>query len=358
MTGLSIDQIFRIGMAFLAVFSNQARVSRQVEIRIPGLTQEDIDRFLAFASLPRDQLSDRLGAKHALNEGFAFRRSSLRDFPLIQNADQGQDELACPIPTLLLWRFTNGLVGSVTKVGRFRSAFGTSFEHYVGKVLQARVTNPAMSVLEEQPYNVGAELKHSVDCIIAQGGEAALFVECKTTRPSWTSEAGLTAVGAMEGNLEILARAVVQVYKTIADYRAGRYPGLGFIETRRIYPTVVTLADWYLAGPGMPARFDAAVRTIMEAEGVPISWLDDMPYSIMSVAELETVAGVIDAVGVDSFMSRRLLDPARPRWGFDAWCTEHYADEVANLKPLFRDEYDSRFADVTGDARENAGVDA
>ena len=325
-----------------------------------GLTQQHIDRFLAFTSLTRDQLSDMLGFEHALDEGFGYRHSSLREFPLIQISDQGQDEIACPIPALLFWRLTSGLYYSLRRGlyyglaggrdyglrrGRgFTEAVGESFERYVGEVLRQRVTNAGMSILEQEAYLVGLHQKHSVDWIIDQDGEAALFVECKTKRLIWTSKAGVADVAALDRDLRNLGRAVVQVYKAISDYCAGRYSHLAFMEERRIYPVIVTLEDWYLSGFGMPARLDAAVRKIMEAGGLPIAWLDEMPYSIMSVRELETAAGVINAVGVYPFISDKLLDPEFRRLGFGAYCDERYPNDVANLQPLFRDEFDAMVA--------------
>jgi hypothetical protein len=343
-TGLTIDEIYLIGMAYLGIFVGQPRANRQIDIQIPGLTQQHIDRFLAFTSLTRDQLSSKLGDEHALDEGFGYRYSSLRDFPLIQISDQGQDEIACPIPTLLFWRVTTGLYYSLRRVRGFTRALGESFERYVGEVLLQRVTNAGMTILKEEAYHVGLNRKLSVDWIIEQGGDAALFVECKTKRLTWTSKAGLADLAALERDIRNLGRAVVQVYKTISDYRAGRYPHLAFVEERRIYPAIVTLEDWYFFGFDMPARLDAAVRTIMEAGGLPIAWLDEMPYSIVSIHELEKAAGVINAVGVQPFISGKVLGPEFRRWGFSAYCNERYSNEVANLHPLFRDEFDAMFA--------------
>jgi hypothetical protein len=204
-----------------------------------------------------------------------------------------------------------------------------------------------MSILEEETYHVGFDLKHGVDWIIEQGGEAALFVECKTKRLTWTSKAGLADLATLERDIRNLGRAVVQVYKTIGSYRAGRYPHLAFVEERRIYPAIVTLEDWYFFGFDVPARLDAAVRKIMEAAGLPIAWLDEMPYSIMSIHELETAAGVINAVGVHPFISGKVLDPEFRRLGFGAYCNERYPNEVANLHDLFRDEFDAMFAALT-----------
>ena len=346
-TDLTLDEISLIGMAYLGIFFDQPRATRQIDVQIPGLTQEHVDRFLAFTSLSRNELANRLRAEHALDEGFAYRYSSLREFPLVRISYQGRDEVACPVPTLLFWRITTGLYYTLKDVRGFPTAFGDSFQNYVGEVLRQRITNPQMVVLEEVEYHVGSHRKDSVDWIVQQGGEAALFAECKTKRLTWASKAGLTDLAALEQDIRKLAGAVVQVYKTIADYRAGLYPHLTFVEGRHVYPAIVTLEDWYFFGFDMPERLEASVRIVMEAAGLPVRWLDEMPYSILSVHEFERAAGVINAVGIHPFISGKVLDPEFKRWGYAAYCNDQYPNEIANLLPLFQDEYDAMFANLS-----------
>jgi hypothetical protein len=345
-TGLTLDEIYLMGMTYLGIFFGQPRAPRQIDVQIPGLTHEHVGHFLAFTSLGHNQLAARLRLEHSLDEGFAYRYSSLRQFPLVQLSYQGRDEVACPVPTLLFWRITTGLYYSLKDVRGFPTAFGESFQHYVGEVLRQRIINTQMSVLEEEEYRVGLRRKDSVDWIIQQGDEAALFVECKTKRLTWASKAGLTDLSALEQDIRKLAGAVVQVYKTIADYRAGIYPHLAFVEGRRIYPAIVTLEDWYFFGLDMPARLEAATRAAMEAAGLPHAWLEVMPYSIMSIHELEIAAGVINTVGIHPFISGKVLDREFRRWGYLAYCNDQYPTEVTNLVPLFRDEFDAMFADL------------
>ncbi|MGJ0511175.1 hypothetical protein [Methylocystis sp.] len=346
-TGLSLEHIYLIGLCYLGSFLEHPRVARRPDIQIPGLTQEHFDRFLAFTSLSRRQLADRLRAEHALDERFAYCYSSLREFPLVQISHQGRDEIACPIPTLLFWRITTGLYYTLKDMRGFPSAFGASFARYVGEVIHQRITNPQMALLSEEEYRVGRRRKDTVDWIIQQGDEAALFVECKTKRLTWASKAGLADLSALEQDIRKLAGAVVQVYKTIADYRAGRYPNLAFVETRQIYPAIVTLEDWYFFGLEMPGRLDGAVRVSMETAGLPIAWLDEMPYVILSVHEFEKAAGVINAAGVHQVIAQKVQDPEFRRWGFAAYCNHHYPEVVQNLQELFRNEYEAMFANVS-----------
>jgi len=46
-----------------------------------------------------------------------------------------------------------------------------------------------MTVLPEAEYHVGNNRKDTIDWIIQQGEEAALFIECKTMRLTWASKA-------------------------------------------------------------------------------------------------------------------------------------------------------------------------
>ena len=136
-------------------------------------------------------------------------------------------------------------------------------------------------------------------------------------------------------------------HKTIVDYRAGRYPHLAFVEARRIYPAIVTLEDWYFFGLELPGRVGAAVQVGMEAAGLPVAWLDEMPYVILSVHEFEKAAGVINGAGVHEVIARKVQDPELRGWGFGAYCDHHYPEEVRNLTALFYDEYEAMFGNVS-----------
>ncbi len=84
----------------------------------------------------------------------------------------------------------------------------------------------------------------------------------------------------------------------------------------------------------------------MSRTGLPIEWLEEMPYSIMSVDEFETAAGVINLTGIHPFISNKAQDPERRLWSYGAYCNDRYTDEARNLAPLFADEYDAMFAEI------------
>jgi hypothetical protein len=344
-TGLSIDQIFLIGMCYLGHFLQQPRWVRRAQVEIPGLNGEHIERFLAFTSLTRAALAEKLRAEHALDEGFPYRYSSLRAYPIVQFSHGGVEEIACPIPTLLFWRITTGLYYSLREQPEFPTDFGESFQAYAGEVLQQRIVNPTIQVLGETEYHVGRNRKDSVDWIVQEGDVAALFVECKTMRLTWASKSGMSDFSALAQDIRKLAGAVVQVYRAIRDYRTGRYPHLPYVEARRIYPVVLTLEDWYCCGLYLPTILDEDVRAVMQSAGLPLDWLETTPYAVISIDEFETAAGVTSAAGIQAFWSGK-LDAEKRRWPFRSYCKDCFAEQVGALPDLFHDEYEAMFANI------------
>ena len=343
-SALTIEHIYLIGMSYLGIFLRSPFAARSITVEIPGINKEHIDRFLRFMSLDLSKLRTRLHAEHALDQGFAYRYSSLREYPLIEISQNDLAEIACPIPTLLFWRITTGLYYTLKDQKGFSIAIGQSFQGYVGEVLHRRINNDAIRIHEEAEYVIGRHRKDTVDWIVQQGDEAMLFVECKTKRLTWASKADLADLAALEQDIRKLAGAVIQLYRTIVDYRADHYPQLRFVAGRRIYPMVVTLEDWYFFGHELPTRLEAAVKEVMATADLPINWLEEMPYSIVSVDEFETAAGIINTLGIHPFVSGKVRDPQHRHWSYGPFCNDQYPNEVRKLPPLFADQFETMFA--------------
>jgi hypothetical protein len=108
-TGLSVNEVFFVGMTLLSVFIKEFVLFYPPTIGIRGLTVEQIDRFLRHFSSPLRDLKNLLASESEINDRFAYSYHSLRAFPLIRMSHLGKDSLFCPLPTLLFWRFTSGV---------------------------------------------------------------------------------------------------------------------------------------------------------------------------------------------------------------------------------------------------------
>ena len=208
-TGLSVYDIYIIGLGLVGTFLNSARIKREMSVSVRGLSPAKVELFLKFTSRSVQTLKRLLREQQAIDEGYAYRYSWLRAYPLIEIQHCGEKELACPLPTLLFWRMTSGLYYELAGDDRFFNAFGQSFQTYVGEVI-ARAVNPErFQVLAEESYGSRKKRKDTVDWIVAEGAQAALFIECKTMRLTWASKAGLTDLSALKDDINKLASAIV-----------------------------------------------------------------------------------------------------------------------------------------------------
>jgi hypothetical protein len=346
-TGLSVRTLFLIGTLYMGHYVDSFVCDRVLAIEIRGLTQSDFERFLAIASCSQRELARLLRGDHALDERFKYKYSSLRQFPLVSGSFRGRDQLLCPQPTLLFWRFTQGLYYSLQQVAGFPTAFGASFETYVGEVLDIRLSQPRFAVLPAEQYHVGRNRKDTVDWIVSEAGAStALFIECKTMRLTWNSKAGLTDLRDLAQDIRKLAGAVVQLYKSVLDYEAGRYPNLPFDEDRRIFPVVATLEDWIVFGEELPTRLDREVRTALRSANLDDGLVDRVPFTIMSVNELETAAGIVNLRGIATVMTDKVTDRELRRWSMETYLMQRFPAERGALPDLFPDAIADAFPEM------------
>jgi hypothetical protein len=340
--GLTVWQIYVCGIACMGFYLDKPALVASFTSQIKGFPPDVIERFLTFVSLPLGDLRKVLKAEQQYDERFVYAYNSLRRYPLIRMNYQGQDAVVCPLMTLLYWKFTGGLYYELIDDPRFGNEFGEGFQAYVGSVIEKAC--PKFQCFAEQEYRVGKITKRTVDWIVA-GSDAVLFLECKARRLSLQSKTTLTDVSHLEDNIENLAAAVVQVYKTLNDCLTGGYPHYSHQEGDQIYPAVVTLENWRLLGSVMFELLERSVKVQMEEAGIPQLLIELFPYSVWAIDELEVGLQIMQSKGIKSFMDGKLGSKPMSFWDWHGYMSSSYASRYP-FKALFDDEYDAMFADL------------
>ena len=106
----------------------------------------------------------------------------------------------------------------------------------------------------------------------------------------------------------------------------------------------MTLEDWYFFGKEMPARLDVSVRAKMGQNGLTEAWLEEMPYAILSVHELERAARYFNEIDLPPLMLGRVGHSEYSQWGFASYCAEVYGKNRPSLPVLFQAEHDAMAA--------------
>jgi hypothetical protein len=174
-------------------------------------------------------------------------------------------------------------------------------------------------------------------------GSAAMLIECKSKRLGLPARYQLEE-GALEKEVNHLAKFVVQNYKNLADVVSEYTPWKP--EGRKLYPVVLTLSNWYLFGPSIFQKLEDAILNLLDKAGLEKSMVDQYPYTIMSIEEYEIAIQVISQVGLTEFFEERSKSEHKG-WMVSPFMDSKYPDVVANARfDYLRSELDFMIDDI------------
>lgn len=296
-TGLSIRDWYLMGMAVSGHMLKEPGINAQQDFQPFGISAAKSESFFKTISIGIEDLRKDIVASQLYDENWEYSWNPLEKTPLVSLDPAFPNRLHCPIPELVLRRISRGLFYDLLNVKGFSSPFGRAFETYVGDLIRETFAGFAYELLEERPYKVGSNTKHGTDWILMDAG-ANLFIECKTKRVTQAAKMTFDR-DVVIVELDVLATAIVQLYKNIADAQKGLTQWKP--NDLPIIPLIVTLEDWYLFGPEIHNLLRELVRAKLSDNNIEAGVLESMPYHVASSSELECVAGVLARVGLDHF---------------------------------------------------------
>jgi hypothetical protein len=334
--GLTARELYRLGLAFTGLYLEKYVLNYPPTVEIKDLSREKLDRFLAHFAVDLDTLKRKALEVQEINENYAYVFNPLRIYPLVWM--DNRTRVIAPIPTFLFRRFTEGVYYEIRDEPGFSDAFGDAFQEYVGEIIDRANCANGFTIHPEAEYKVGKEREDTVDWIVEEQN-ATLFVESKTKRLRLEAKVALRSKEALDAEIAKLAGFIAQVYKTIRDYRDGRYPQKRS-KGEPLLPLVVTLEDWHAFGDLIQKEIERNVAGQLEQAGLPATWLEEMPYVTCSVEEFEDAIQVIARVGIVEVMKRRAGNPEYKKWQFDTFLRKEFPQEMKDVKPLFSEVLD------------------
>jgi hypothetical protein len=338
-TGIPARVWFFVGFAIAGAMAKEAGVSANQNYEFVGITRAQSDLVYQRIATTFNELKTVTQSEQQYDDRWKFTLNPMLRWPLLSLIPGQPHLLHCPIPSYVLQRVSSGLYYEIVRTQGFDKPFGSAFEAYVGEVLHITFPQPQFTIQAEQRYRVGKDEKLTTDWILSDA-QATVFLECKAKR--------MTPVGKVSADPEVLtkevsdlAKAVVQVYKSISDARKGLTPwhpnGLP------VYPVVLTLEDWYLFGP-LVDLLRCEVEARMSVAKLDISWLTEMPYSVLSCADFESVSPTMAHAGLGQFFERRFAGE-ESRWLFLDYAQKYFPEvyRATAHRILFEDEWRSVF---------------
>lgn len=328
--GMNMRQTLRLGMAVTGGLLNRPFLNLGSDYSSIGIPPAASRPFLERLTCNLPPLRDQIRQCQQYNDAWLYASFPLEHTPLIRLDPAIPDQVICPVPRYLLNRVASGVFYDIVNSDGFANAYGDAFQRYVGEVISATVPNPPVSIIEERPYAESkAKLKHGTDWIVSDG-TGHLFIECKTKRLSLGSK-NVTDPEAVARDLATMTQAIVQNYKNILDAQKGIT--VWQPDDLSIYPVIVTLEDWHLFGAHFTGQLhDAAIKALAN-EGIDSVIISDMPYTITSVTELESVLQVVATRGISPVFAHK-TQAEFCTWGWVGFLLEHFTEEHRKSKAL------------------------
>lgn len=334
-TGVSTKDWFFVGFAAAGFLQRECGISAHQDYRPVGIELELSKTVFGKLSQSFEELRGNVNYSARYDDTWMYTWNPLEAKPLVGLDPTHPERLHCPIPYYVLKRASQGLFYEIYQAEGFSNPFGASFQGYIGEVLGETFSSPQFTIYEEREYKVGRRRKDGVDWILTDD-QANLFIECKAKRMSVGAKSAVDPAIVGE-QVDFLAKAVIQLYKNIADALAGHthWPR----NDQPIFPLVVTLEDWYLFGSSADLLVEG-VRTKMTEANLDLTWLDSMPYTVASCDDFEDVSPTIAEVGIHTFFSLKHSGDQQ-HWMIQRFAKEHF-DEVYRRtvhRTLFREEW-------------------
>lgn len=326
--GLNLEDIFKIGLAFLGTYMDKIALYYPPKIKLTGIDQDKVDKFLKHFSLDIYSLKKRLIQERSLDEKFAYSHSSLVAFPIIRMEYGQRDALVCPITKYLYERFTSGVYYEIYNEIGFDNAFGEAFQKYIGEILSSFF--PEESIYPDEEYGVG---KRTVDWIV-EDQSAVLFIECKTKRLAMGAKSELTDDSKLKNQMMIMAENIAKVYKTLSDFIKNKYPSIQN-KDKDLYPIIVTLENWYFFGDKLNAILFSELEPYLRENPKLRELIKKYPFSIVPTETFEQLIPISKKHGIKTTLADRVKDKEFGLWDVETFLQKTFPTEFGTYKNPF-----------------------
>jgi len=340
-TGLSSKQLFTIGAVLWHKYASQYLGLHYPldELALPGITHADYDKFMLLYSLPMQAMRQRLVAERKLDDTFMYQFHALQSYPLVLTELNKRASHICPIPILLFWRISSGLFYDLVKEPGFDQAFGTSFQDYIGGMLEKTLNGTSTIVYPEEPDT----RPKRADWIIDQP-TSFMLVECKTKRITIGARTIVQDDNELHAQLEVISKAVVQSYQALEAYKNGKYrpQQYPYNPVKHPFICVVTLENWRLMGPQLEKLRKLVSDKLLDA-GLDSSLMEQAPFIICAVNEMEEFAYLLKTDRLADVVRSYWDDQEKSSWEFISYLSDRFKHELKSYQYVFSDEFDNVF---------------
>jgi len=211
---------------------------------------------------------------------------------------ESNQKLYCLFPEHLLNQFTAGIyyIAEIYKEEhKLNNSFGSSFEKYVGLILEKNNPEKQIEIRKEILFNKGQN--KTSDWIIIDE-DAIVFIECKTKRLQIASKRFEDIV---ESDISNITDAVEQTYKVYSSLLNGEISELKYQAKNFFIPIILTLEEWFAGIPDFKEEVTRRVKDKLKIGKFDETLVDRFNFHIVSIASFETEIQIMTKTGFKNY---------------------------------------------------------
>lgn len=284
--GLELQSFIRIGMGWSVIFNGKPFSAPPVAAPAVRICAEDVAAFVRATSVSLDDACQAARKIVAAAPELGYRRSAMRERPLISIGEGPNTQFVRPIEQLLFWRITSGLYYDVIGDPRAPKEIGAQFELYILRLMAAFAIG--IAVQGEIEYGTKQNPRRSTDCIIHVGGRVEVLIECKAKKLPLLAQTSLVESAARTVAVTEIAKGVVQLCRFEQAVLNGSVPGFRYGESPILL--LVTLDAWIFTGSDIMGEVYRVAKEIAVVQGVSTERIDKRAVVMCTATELDQIA--------------------------------------------------------------------
>ena len=218
-----------------------------------------------------------------------FKKSALRDYPIISHKSPDGTKYCAPFPELILARIAEGLFYDLNGDGRLGNVYGRRFERYVSDLINFRLS-PALSIELEYKYRPG----HKSPDVLAVDDKRRLklVVECKTLNLGMPVRQSPDPWKTHRSYFDSIVLGVVQIWRYSEFVHSSAQDKLNS-DLSLARGVLMTLQPWFIADLNKRDEVISAAEARADEAGISAS--ARIPVGFMHVDDLERIVSLLNS---------------------------------------------------------------
>ena len=261
---INVNDFLSYGFLLLGHFNSSPFLNLPYDLSIIGGDQETLKAVLSRYSSSVEEFNRSCRIVRRVDRLGEYSKSQLRMKPIIKLADE---RYFCPMPKLLQFRITSGLISETSYDGKAINEVGDNFERY--SFNKFKKAFPKVSSKNEEVYGTRKKPKKTPDIRVFDDKSLCLIIECKATLLLFEDKFEKVNLDVLPKKSEQIIKGILQVWRYVRYSNGGLTPDKNVNEDCK--GLVLTLEDWISMDKGRHDLLLKEAHEIADTEGIPIS---------------------------------------------------------------------------------------